>query len=145
MHFFFYFSPAFQRLIRQAPLPGNVMIQASRRKSKMKLIRLTCVSISAFLMSWLPYCLVSIAALVNGRHVLSSGEAEIPELMAKASVIYNPIVYTVMSGAYRTSLRKLITGDNVPRVNSNVMISTTVRSSFYNSEAIPPNQEDTAF
>lgn len=30
--------------------------------------------------------------------MLTSGEAEIPELMAKASVIYNPIVYTIMHG-----------------------------------------------
>ncbi|KAL9974516.1 hypothetical protein ACROYT_G011561 [Oculina patagonica] len=99
---------------------------------------------AAFLTSWLPYCIVSIAALVNGRHVLSSGEAEIPELMAKASVIYNPIVYAVMSGAYRTSLRKMITGKNDPRVTPNIMISTAVMSSYFNSVAINVTQEETA-
>lgn len=110
----------------------------------MKLIRMTCVTIAAFLMSWSPYCFVSIAALVNGRHVFSSGEAEIPELLAKASVIYNPIVYAVMSGAYRASLWKMITGNNVPRVNPYIVKSMT-RSSYVNSVAINANYEDTAF
>ena len=94
-------------------------------------------------MSWSPYCLVSIAALVNGHHVLSSGEAEIPELLAKASVIYNPIVYAVMNGAYRASLWKMITGHNAPRVNAYIVRSTT-RSSYVNSVAINANYEDTA-
>ena len=133
-----------QRLIGNVTLPGNAMIQASRRKSKMKLIRMTSVTIAAFLLSWSPYCLVSIAALVNGRHVLSSGEAEIPELLAKASVIYNPIVYAVMSGAYRASLWKMVTGNNSHRVNSYLVKSTT-RSSYVNSAAINANYEDTAF
>ena len=133
-----------QRLIRKVTLPGNAMVQASRRKSKMKLIRITCVTIAAFLMSWSPYCFVSIAALINGRHVLSSGEAEIPELFAKASVIYNPIVYAVMSGAYRASLWKMVTGNDVPRVNPYIVKSTT-RNSYVNSAAINANCEDTAF
>ena len=134
-----------QRLIRNVALPGNAMIQASRRKSKLKLIRMTCVTISAFLMSWSPYCFVSIAALINGRHVLSSGEAEIPELLAKASVIYNPIVYAVMSGAYRASLWKMVTGNNAPRVNPYILRKSTTRSSYVNSAAINANFEDTAF
>jgi len=121
------------------------MIQASRRKSKLKLIRMTCVTIAAFLMSWSPYCLVSIAALINGRHVLSSGEAEIPELLAKASVIYNPIVYAVMSGAYRASLWKMVTGNNAPRVNPYIVRKSTTRSSYVNSAATNANFEDTAF
>ena len=133
-----------QRLIGNVTLPGNAMIQASRRKSKMKLIRMTCVTIAAFLLSWSPCCLVSIAALINGRHVLSSGEAEIPELLAKASVIYNPIVYAVMSGAYRASLWKMVTGNNSQRVNPYLVKSTT-RSSYVNSATINANYEDTAF
>lgn len=133
-----------QRLIGNVTLPGNKMIQASRRKSKMKLIRMTSVTIAAFLMSWSPYCLVSIAALIKGRHVLSSGEAEIPELLAKASVIYNPIVYAVMSGAYRASVWKMVTGNNSPRVNAYLVKSTT-RSSYVNSAALNANCEDTAF
>lgn len=144
MYFIFLIT---QRRIQKVRLPDNAMIQASRRKSKMKLVRMTSMCIAAFLMSWLPYCFVSVVGLINGRHVLSSGEAEIPELMAKASVVYNPVVYVVMRGAYRTSLWKMVTGKNDPRVNPNIAISTAlaaVPNSYFNSTAVNSNQEETA-
>ena len=43
--------------------------------------------------------------------MLTSGEAEIPELMAKASVIYNPIVYTIMNERFRRTLWVIINGN----------------------------------
>ena len=111
----------------------------------MKLVRMTAMSIVAFLMSWLPYTSVSLAGLINGRHAFTSGEAEIPELMAKASVIYNPFVYTVMNGAYRASLWGMITGKKVFRVNRYIVTASAVRgSSFINSGAISPSYEETA-
>lgn len=106
---------------------------------------MTSLSIAAFLISWLPYCLVSMAALINGRHVLSSGEAEIPELMAKTSVIYNPFVYAFTNGTYRASLWGLLAGNDVTRINPTV-VNSLAPSSYVNSVAtcIKPNHEDTA-
>lgn len=72
---------------------------------------MTTVTISAFLLSWSPYCIVSFSATIRGRHVLTSGEAEIPELMAKASVIYNPIVYTIMNERFRRTLWVIASGN----------------------------------
>ena len=43
--------------------------------------------------------------------MLTAGEAEIPELMAKASVIYNPIVYTIMNERFRRTLWVIVTGN----------------------------------
>lgn len=48
--------------------------------------------------------MVSIMSIFRGDHLLSPGEAEIPDLMAKASVIYNPFVYTVMNRRFRLTL-----------------------------------------
>ncbi|XP_058953384.2 melanopsin-like [Pocillopora verrucosa] len=133
------------RVIRRVPLEGNPMIRACRMKSKMRLVRMTSFSIAAFVVSWLPYCVVSIAALVNGHHVLSSGEAEIPELMAKASVIYNPFVYAFTNGTYRASLKGLLIGGySVIRVNPSVLRTSPAPSSYVNSVIINPQQEDTA-
>lgn len=73
---------------------------------------MTTAAILAFLLSWSPYCIVSFAATIKGSHVLSSGEAEVPELMAKASVIYNPIVYTLMNEGFRRTLWGIISGNN---------------------------------
>lgn len=69
---------------------------------------MTVTAIIVFMLSWSPYCFVSIAAVFKGSHVFNSGEAEIPELMAKASVIYNPIVYVAMNDRFRGSLARLI-------------------------------------
>ncbi|EDO34909.1 predicted protein [Nematostella vectensis] len=54
--------------------------------------------------SWSPYCVVSVMAMVHRAPSLPRGLAEIPELMAKASVIYNPLVFTVMNIEFRRSL-----------------------------------------
>ena len=119
-HFCFFFRLPNLRHISQASLPGDItaMIKASRKKSQMKLVRLTAMSITAFLVAWLPYTAVSMAAIVKGGHVLSPGEAEIPELMAKMSVILNPIVYTAMNAAYRESLWKMISGGRLFGINT---------------------------
>lgn len=73
-----------------------------------KLVRMTVIAIVAFTLSWAPYCLVSIVAVFKGSHVFNSGEAEIPEIMAKASVIYNPIVYIITNSSFRASFWKVL-------------------------------------
>ena len=66
------------------------------------------MSIAAFVLSWSPYCFVSIIATIRGTNVLTPGEAEVPDLLAKASVIYNPIAYTVMNDRFRGTLLRII-------------------------------------
>lgn len=65
---------------------------------------MTALAVSAFVLSWSPYCFVSLTAVFTHKPVLASGEAEVPELLAKASVIYNPIVYTIMNSRFRATL-----------------------------------------
>ena len=74
----------------------------------MKLVRMIAMSIAAFVLSWSPYCFVSIIATIRGTNVLTPGEAEVPELLAKASVIYNPIVYIAMNDRFRATLLRII-------------------------------------
>ena len=66
---------------------------------------MTIMAITAFVLSWSPYCVVSLVATFKGGHVLTAGEAEIPELLAKASVVYNPFVYTAMNDRFRATLK----------------------------------------
>ena len=74
----------------------------------MKLVRTIAMAIAAFVLSWSPYCFVSIIATIRGTNTLSPGEAEVPDLLSKASVIYNPIVYTVMNDRFRATLLSII-------------------------------------
>ena len=99
----------FCRLLRRELFTGNTRDFQLRQKLYMtKIVRMTLTAIMVFMLSWSPYCFVSIAAVFRGSHVFTSGEAEIPELMAKASVIYNPIVYVAMNDRFRASLVRVI-------------------------------------
>ncbi|XP_078367427.1 melanopsin-like [Oculina patagonica] len=92
----------------QQPASENASIKASRRKSQIRIVRTIAMAIAAFVLSWSPYCLVSIIATIRGTNTLTRGEAEVPELLAKASVIYNPIVYTVMNDRFRATLLHIV-------------------------------------
>lgn len=72
------------------------------------MVRTIAMSIAAFVLSWSPYCLVSIIATIRGTNSLTPSEAEVPDLLAKASVIFNPIVYTVMNDRFRATLLRII-------------------------------------
>lgn len=96
------------RILRQDAVPENNRIRQRRRKWQIKLARLTAIAMAAFMLSWSPYCLVSLVSIFKGDHLLSPGEAEVPELMAKASVVYNPLVYTVMNRRFRKTLCAMV-------------------------------------
>ena len=98
----------FCSIVHRAVVPGNVAVQIRQRHSELKIARMTAMSVIAFALSWSPYCFVSLAAVVTGNHVIESGEAEAPELLAKASVVYNPIVYTIMNNRFRATLLRIL-------------------------------------
>ena len=108
---FSYVSFYSSRTLKRRPMTGSVFIQVQRRKYQKKLIMMTAATISAFLFSWSPYTFVSLMATFKGRHVMTSGEAEIPELLAKASVIFNPFVYTFTNDTFRHTLWGIVNGN----------------------------------
>lgn len=101
-------SCLFNRILRQDFGPENNRIRLRRRQWQMKLARLTAIAVAAFMLSWSPYCFVSLVSIFKGNYLLSPGEAEVPELMAKASVIYNPFVYTFMNRRFRMTLWAIV-------------------------------------
>ncbi|XP_031563598.1 rhodopsin, G0-coupled-like [Actinia tenebrosa] len=86
---------------------SNKLREAWQRSQK-KIVQMIGFSVAAFIFSWTPYCIVSVVSAIKGKNDLSPLEAEIPELMAKASVIYNPFVYTMMNARFRRSLKILV-------------------------------------
>ena len=106
----------YYRLLRRFPVPLDPFILAQRRRYQQRTVLMIIATMVAFLLSWSPYCIVSFTATIKGHHVLTSGEAEIPELMAKASVVYNPIIYIIMNERFRRTLVRIIIGNNRPRV-----------------------------
>ncbi|XP_041485588.1 rhodopsin, GQ-coupled-like [Lytechinus variegatus] len=64
------------------------------------------ITIAVFLISWLPYCIVSLWILIGDENSISQLSATIPSLFAKSSVMYNPLIYAVMNSRFRKALLK---------------------------------------
>ncbi|XP_032220196.2 melanopsin-like [Nematostella vectensis] len=89
-------------------LPNHNILRASWALYQRRVACMVGLSSAAFLLSWSPYCFVSVASMATGEHVLAASTAMFPELMAKASVIYNPMVYTAMDTGFRKGLVKML-------------------------------------
>jgi hypothetical protein len=88
-------------------------------ETQKRMIRMTVAAVVLFFMSWSPYCIVSLMAAAYGKPILIGGLSLFPELMAKASVVYNPLVYTFMNTKFRTTLK------NVLKMNYNTVNPAT--------------------
>jgi hypothetical protein len=60
--------------------------------------------ISLFVLSWLPYAIVSQLAINGLQHYVTPYTAEFPAVLAKASYVWNPIVYALCHPRYRNIL-----------------------------------------
>lgn len=96
------------RVVRRHFVPGNLAVQLRQRKSILKIVRVTVMSVVSMMLSWAPYCCISLASVVLGKPVIENWEAEIPELLAKASVVYNPLIYTIMNKSFRITLFRIV-------------------------------------
>ncbi|XP_048582638.1 melanopsin isoform X2 [Nematostella vectensis] len=97
--------------IRHATIPASLSNESVFRRqleTKRKTLRMVVAAILMFFISWSPYCIVSLIESAKGEVVLSPGVSMIPELMAKASVMYNPVVYTLMNARFRATLKRLL-------------------------------------
>ena len=81
----------------------NDQQQKQRMLVKRKTLRVIVAAVVAFFLSWTPYCFVGIASVFTGDPILQPAVSLVPELMAKASVIYNPIVYLFLNSRYFTA------------------------------------------
>lgn len=93
------------RSLSHAQLGDNA--KRKRLSQQKKLIGMIAAAILAYVLSWSPYGAVSLIATIKGHHVIPPEVSIVPELMAKASVIYNPIIYTATNKAFRATLLRV--------------------------------------
>jgi len=67
--------------------------------------------IALFIISWLPYALVASFSIVGLNHLVTPYVAELPVMLAKASAIWNPIVYALKHPRYRWALAEYLHED----------------------------------
>ena len=64
--------------------------------------------ITLFIVSWLPYALVATFGFVGLTHLVTPYSAELPVMLAKASAIWNPIVYALKHPRYRSAVAEYL-------------------------------------
>ncbi|XP_070557899.1 visual pigment-like receptor peropsin [Ptychodera flava] len=63
----------------------------------------------AYLISWTPYSVVALMSTFGDPKYISATSATIPAILAKTSIIYNPIIYVVMNRNFRRAFLKMMT------------------------------------
>ena len=67
-------------------------------------LQMAALMIALFIGSWLPYALVATFGIVGLDQLVTPYSAELPVMLAKASAIWNPIVYALKHPRYRLAL-----------------------------------------
>uniref|UniRef100_A0A8D0C2B6 G-protein coupled receptors family 1 profile domain-containing protein n=1 Tax=Salvator merianae TaxID=96440 RepID=A0A8D0C2B6_SALMN len=77
-------------------------------KSEWKLAKIAFVSIVVFVLSWSPYACVTLIAWAGYARTLTPYSKSVPAIIAKASAIYNPIIYAITHPRYRRTIRSAV-------------------------------------
>ena len=79
-------------------------------KREIKLVKMICLIILMFTISWTPYALVTFAAQFgsNIEAYINPYTTALPAFFAKTSSVYNPLVYTLSNKDFRRFFVKMI-------------------------------------
>ncbi|XP_075215320.1 rhodopsin, GQ-coupled-like [Lycorma delicatula] len=79
-----------------------------------------------FLLSWTPYAVVTLIGQFGNQGLVTPWVSALPAFFAKASVVYNPIVYGLSHPHFRASLRQYLAGgspESIARVPSSLRMT----------------------
>ncbi|NXA08083.1 OPN4A protein, partial [Sapayoa aenigma] len=106
---------------------GNKELQKQyhRMKNEWKMAKIALIVILLFVISWSPYSVVALVAFAGYSHALTPFMNSIPAVIAKASVIHNPIIYAITHPKYRRAI-----ATHVPCLGSLLRVSPKDSRSF---------------
>ncbi|XP_060084046.1 rhodopsin, GQ-coupled-like [Ylistrum balloti] len=81
---------------------------ANMLKREVKVIKTMFILVCAFIVSWVPYATISLYAMFNDISLMNPLLYMLPTLFAKASVIWNPIIYMFINKAFKNALMEKI-------------------------------------
>ncbi|XP_033336396.1 rhodopsin [Megalopta genalis] len=103
----------------------------ARGRREAKITKMIALMIIAFLVAWLPYATLALAAQYFDVKP-SASLAVLPALLAKSSICYNPIIYVGLNNQFSRSLKKIfdirITRNRVPESQNMTALTTLNRS-----------------
>ncbi|NXX14304.1 OPN4 protein, partial [Podargus strigoides] len=77
-------------------------------KNEWKLAKIAFVVIIVFVLSWSPYACVTMIAWAGRGNTLTPYSKSVPAIIAKASAIYNPIIYAIIHPRYRKTIHNAV-------------------------------------
>ncbi|KAI4904727.1 hypothetical protein NFI96_027642, partial [Prochilodus magdalenae] len=86
----------------------TTLIQEQSIKTEWKLAKVAFVVIIVYVLSWSPYAFVTLIAWAGYSSILTPYSKAVPAVIAKASAIYNPIIYAIIHSKYRNTLAEKI-------------------------------------
>ncbi|XP_017269119.1 opsin 4xb [Kryptolebias marmoratus] len=87
----------------------STLIRQRSIRSEWKLAKIAFIVIIVYVLSWSPYACVTLISWSGHANILSPYSKSVPAVIAKASTIYNPIIYAMIHNKYRMTL-----ADKVP-------------------------------
>ncbi|XP_012959557.2 melanopsin isoform X1 [Anas platyrhynchos] len=77
-------------------------------KNEWKLAKIAFVVIIVYVLSWSPYACVTLIAWAGRGNTLTPYSKSVPAVIAKASAIYNPIIYAIIHPRYRKTIHNAV-------------------------------------
>ncbi|XP_045114177.1 rhodopsin-like isoform X2 [Portunus trituberculatus] len=114
----------------------------SARRTDLRTAQMVLTLILLFTISWSPYATVSFIGQFGDVRLLTPWVSALPALFAKASVIYNPIVYGMSHPHFRSSLQHLFSSVTSTHQHVHYKASTAARHVSVNSVlALPEDSQ----
>lgn len=66
------------------------------------------IMVAAFLFAWTPYAVVSLIVVFGRSDLINASAAAAPAILAKSSLIYNPIIYVFMNPQVGQNIEKVL-------------------------------------
>ena len=113
-------------------MKNNAFAQRTRRDGKhpkelVALFKTLCCAVLVFIVCWAPYAFISIFTLINGSNNFSDSLNLVAEMIAKASVVYNPLVLVTMNGQFRRTVCKFLCTDCITETGNNKPSTSSLR------------------
>ncbi|XP_033727601.1 melanopsin-B-like [Pecten maximus] len=89
-------------------LRNNGKCYENMLKREIKVIKTMFILVCAFIFSWLPYSAISLYAVFDDVNTINPVLGMLPALFAKASVIWNPIIYMFINQSYKNVLKEKV-------------------------------------
>lgn len=124
---------------RLTPAPA-LSRSAPARRNDLRTAQMVLTLIMLFTISWSPYATVSLIGQFGDLSLLTPWVSTLPALFAKASVIYNPIVYGMSHPHFRSSLQHLFSSVTSTHQQMHHKPSTAARHVSVNSVLALPDE-----